>query len=297
MGLTHFVQDKTVSDLMAPFRQQVQMPHGLKVGTDSRHLAMVGTAFDYLLRIDLGRRFPGAVESTWIAERALVNPLEMHLACYDYEAREMLKRSREAVQHYRSLAEPNRGDVAIVATAAISLAKLDVFYREGNVDSHFSRVFSDEVAELVNLLRYVPFDVLTKDADQGLWLNPSFDQVAECIDGADADIIIGTRLIDIKTTLKSVADPSWSDQLLGYFLLIREMRRRGESLPDITSVGFYFSRHAQLWETPTSVWLNNPRFEELERSFWSRVVGAGRWRDWLAQAEEDDDDDDDDLWQ
>ncbi len=66
-------------------------------------------------------------------------------------------------------------------------------------------------------------------------LNPTFEGSAD-VGGADADLILGRTLIEIKTTKKAEIRPDWMRQLLAYALLDYSNQY------DIGSVGFYFPR-------------------------------------------------------
>lgn len=72
-------------------------------------------------------------------------------------------------------------------------------------------------------------------------LNPTFDGSVD-VDGADADLIVGRCLWDVKTTVKTI-ERRWLYQLLGYVLLDYSDRHR------IREVGFYLTRRSvfQKW--------------------------------------------------
>lgn len=67
-------------------------------------------------------------------------------------------------------------------------------------------------------------------------LNPNFG-ASPFLGGADADLILGKRLIDIKTVKKAEASRQYLWQLAGYVLSDLE------NLYEIEEVGFYFARH------------------------------------------------------
>lgn len=74
-------------------------------------------------------------------------------------------------------------------------------------------------------------------------LNPVFAQSA-AVGGADADMIAGTTLLEIKTTINPRIESAWIRQLLGYLLLDTE----GEFA--VASLGLYLARQGRLIEWP-----------------------------------------------
>ena len=70
-------------------------------------------------------------------------------------------------------------------------------------------------------------------------LNPTFDGSVD-VGGADADLIVGGTLIDIKTTKNPMIDTNWLWQALGYVLLDYSNHHR------ISGVGLYMARQGTL---------------------------------------------------
>ncbi|MEW6106047.1 MAG: hypothetical protein AB1563_06755 [Bacillota bacterium] len=73
MSLTRFIALPDVAARIRPLRPQLsrKITEPLRVKPRSSHYALVGTAFDYLLRFELQRRAPHAVAERWVAESAL----------------------------------------------------------------------------------------------------------------------------------------------------------------------------------------------------------------------------------
>ncbi len=92
---------------------------------------------------------------------------------------------------------------------------------------------------------------------------------------ADADLIVGDCLVEIKTTEKSKIEADWLDQLLCYFLLARHQRRASEEIPEIRSLGIYFARHGFFWKRYVRTWTDRPQFLEFEQWFLNQI-GSGR---------------------
>ena len=97
-----------------------------------------------------------------------------------------------------------------------------------------------EVMELTRLAR----EALKVDEGEAIWMGPTFDGSAY-VGGADADVIMGGRLCDIKTTTDPRRGlPDTIRQLIGYTLL------DWHDNYGIRSVEVYFSRQGERvsWE-------------------------------------------------
>ena len=119
------------------------------------------------------------------------------------------------------------------------------------------------------MLEIVPWDFLVDG--ETLLLNPTFGESSAMVGGADADLIAGDLLIDIKTTTKKAMNPTELDQLFGYFLLARNERKTDPDFPDIRRVGLYFSRHGHLCTWNVSQWTGHPEFLSIEDWFFTHA--------------------------
>jgi hypothetical protein len=102
---------------------------------------------------------------------------------------------------------------------------------------------------LLELLSIVPFDELVSDGRT--LLNPTFGAASRLVGGADADLICGDMLVDLKTVKTGSVQLYYCDQLLGYFILARYARRLDKSFPFINRLALYFARHGYLWTWST----------------------------------------------
>lgn len=258
----------------------------LLVPSASDNPQLAGTAFDYLLRFELERRAPHAVAGEWIAEhvpRLIWGPgrLPGEWVGRNYSAGEdaseflppkvvsarvaaVCREARQAFGEYLQESAPSDATCRTMAAWAVRLAKLDGVYRRDEFDPTYDEAPSQLTDELVALLRVVPFRLLTHP--ESLRLNPDFGEASRAVGGADADLIAGDLLVDVKTTKSAAVTGEALDQLFGYFLLAR---RAG--LPPIRRIGVYFSRFAQLRTGQTSFWTGHPLFTEVERWFFERA--------------------------
>lgn len=237
------------------------------------HYTLVGTAFDYIMRWRLERDNPDRVHSDkWIAERGLfivgmdcmmhgggddeqiawlepyqddmlytndglARQVEKYKPVFD-KYRELLRRARRLHSRYLK----RRVEVGELLEPALSMAVLDYVYRTGGVDALFR--FRPDPADTYDLERL--HDIMSPDLPDGaLYLNPEFGEWSRNVYGADADIICGDTIIDIKTTKFGSFKREYYDQLVGYMLL-----NALNGGPDIEWLAVYFSRHGDTVRVP-----------------------------------------------
>ncbi len=296
MSLTSFIKKNDVKAKLKPLRPQLsrKIAAPLKVEPKSKRFGMVGTAFDYLLRFELQRRAPHTVTKLWVAEHVpdliwkgtetngggllLLDGLEIgdNLLRYNRAAIKIADRAREivevakaAVAAYRNFRTPNRSQQAELAAHAIRLAKLDVVFRAHKFDLTFEKAEPEDVEDLLTLLEIAPFDKLIHN--KNVFLNPTFGETSKLVGGADADLITGDILVDLKTITKSEMGADDLDQLFGYYLLACRERQTDPTFPEIKRLAFYFSRHGYLWIENAKTWTDHPQFAEVEKWFFQRA--------------------------
>jgi len=296
VSLKRFIAMPDVKAKLKALRPQmprrVNVP--LKVAPRTARFALVGTAFDYLLRFEIQRRAPHASVSRLIAESApdVVwkevgpgaawiqvpgaeddDPLDPGKTARELavQLRKIIEDARRAVAAYVQLPAPTRIEQEEIAAKAICLAKLDELYRSQRLVSGYGESSAEDVEDLLALLGVVPFDALLHSP---LVLNPSFGESSRLLAGADADMIDGDLLLDFKTTKEAEIKAEALDQLLEYFLLACRERRTNPSFPAVNRVGLYFSRHGHLWTIPTTVWTDQSLFPDLDTWFFARAAEA-----------------------
>jgi hypothetical protein len=304
---------------MAEFRPKLPRVIGaeLLVPSKSDRYTLIGSAFDYLLRFEIGRRSRNVIEKRWIASivaagmrvplydsmmddfktycesRADFHPdalrdqsefialaesaagsagfqLTDPYQIYAHRAiRTVVEEARADVTEYRTMSRPSRGEQKQVAFQAIRLAKLDSVLRAGRLDPTFEKAERYDIDELVELLDIVPWTEILQEGS--VLLNPTLGTSTLGI-GADADLIVGACLIDIKTSERTSMDAEWLDQLLCYLLLARYDHRMAQTLPIIESLGIYFARHGCLWRQNARLWTERPQFLEIEEWFLQQLM-------------------------
>jgi hypothetical protein len=272
----------------------------VRVPARTKHFALVGTAFDYLLRFELRRRAPHAVTYPWVAEyaprmffqefalpevkvvRGIIPPSGVEavrmLAAGDSRdqvevaktlserARDIVERAKVAANAFALNPFPTVVDFEYSARQALQLAALDEVFRSGRMHvGVFDKPDSDDVDDLLSLLDIVPFEKLVHP--KTMHLNPHFAEASDFVGGADADLIVGDLLVDVKTTKRDAMESYQLDALLGYLLLARKQNTLDRNWPCVVRLGFYFSRHGHLWAWPATMWTDHPEFPEVERWF------------------------------
>ena len=178
---------------------------------------------------------------------------------------DVLNAARAAVDAYVQMATPTIADQRVIAAHAIRLANLDSVYRRIRLEPDFEKAAPEDVQDLVDLLAIVPFSNLMND--RVLLLNPAFGDASRAVGGADADLIVGDMLIDIKTTKKDAIKREYLNQILGYFMLAHMERSSDPTIPVINRIGLYYSRYGHLHSFEASSWTDHPAFPETERWF------------------------------
>lgn len=187
---------------------------------------------------------------------------------------DVLNAAQAAVDTYVRLATPTTADQRVIAAHAIRLANMDSVYRRMRLEPDFEKVVPEDVQDLVELLAIAPFSDLIND--RVLLLNPSFGDASRAVGGADADLIVGGMLVDIKTTKNSAIKREHLNQLLGYFLLARQHRTVNPTFPAINRIGLYYSRYGHLHSFEASSWTDHPAFSETERWFFAKIESRNR---------------------
>jgi len=164
-----------------------------------------------------------------------------------------------------------------MARHALRLARLDPYVRSGHVETDPEKVEPLDLADLLELLRLVPWKDLGSDTT--IWLNPAFGLHSSRVGGADCDLISGDRLIDLKATVRPSTTTDLR-QVLGYLLLARAARATDASFPAIHRFGVYYARHRELVLVPVAQ-LRGPRsLEAVQERFFRRAEalsgGQGR---------------------
>lgn len=244
MSLLSFIQQK---DVRERFNQAFPKPklaknQPLLAPPRAKNPALVGTAFDYLLRFQIKALNPHAIESEWIAQNTLYL-LKTNAMTRLYEQAYLI--FTEAKERYANFLETQQlTDTLIVS--ALRLAQLDAIYRSKKINPNLNQIEDEDIADIKALLALVNPQEFTSSGT--VLLNPTFDAGSVAVGGADADLIIDDVLIDIKTVKDFSLDRRDFNQVIGYYVLSQiagiDDAPTGH---EIKQLGIYFSRYAYLF--------------------------------------------------
>jgi hypothetical protein len=266
MSLTQFIKEPGVRSALkgACARPRVALVGKMVAPPRTTRYALVGTAFDYLFRWTVERANPGCTEtSTWIAEA---------VAEYLPSRSRLGRTARRVVQKARAREEVYVAGGSLIddlLADSLRLARLDAVYRSGRVcvtPEELDLQDPLDVADLAALTSAIPLELFR--ARRRCRLNPTFGVASAMVGGADADLRIDDRLIDVKATKYLELKEEYVHQLLGYAVLERldPGWRRWAGKP-IAFVEVYFARHGALVSLPLESLVAPGALDSLGRKF------------------------------
>lgn len=232
----------------------------LQAKPETQNYALVGTAFDYLLRFYLACLNPNRLERRrWVAESAIRYCVEEEVLS---RASEILQEARGTYREYLEKGQVNRD----LMGCCLLLAQMDGIFRSGgDIPPDLGFFNPKDVDDLEHLISIV--DPVNLRAERHCVLNPAFGRASKLVGGADADIIVDGTLIEIKTVQQLLIRPKYIHQLIGYYLL--SLIGGIDSAPDLTleRVGIYFSRYGYLFTAPIHSIVDEDELPELRDWF------------------------------
>jgi len=208
--------------------------------------AFEGTCFDYCLRFILAKEFYEKITVhnalRWIATSGL-------LTLPEKEKIKWLPYVVKAKQVITDFIEGREDDLLKITTISQYLSNLDNFFRSGRYNPNFKH--NDAINRmLIELIERIPLSQFMEQNPKEIHLNPVLSIPTL---NADADIILGNTLIDIKTVKDNTFSQSHLYQLGAYYALITKTKNI-----KIDNIGIYFSRHGQLMIYPTHEIFQSP---------------------------------------
>ncbi|WP_287787373.1 hypothetical protein [Acidiphilium sp.] len=210
------------------------------------HGAIIGTAFDYLLRFKIEKINPGVVhQKEWISEgyyekyRAYEEVKEAfpeELVNHILLVKKIIIKARNNQKKYIS------GKISLcnLCNDALALASIDTVYRTGMFQDRVGEVNEEHIDELKQMVELV--DDKKFIVKNTAILNPTFEEASRLVGGADADLILDNTLLDIKTSKNLATKRSMFDQIIGYFILSKI-----QGVYNIDNLGIYFARFNEIW--------------------------------------------------
>lgn len=267
MSLTSRLKDPKVRRAIDPLVPKTvgRLDVATLVPPHSKRYGLIGTAFDYALRFEIRRQADTVDARSWVAETAahLLSPttqeglpphVALELGDTAMEALETVDAARDFVDNrYVDLTNPSASDLEQLAEHAVLLARLDEVYRSGQMANHEGPVPEEDITEITGLLEHASVDEILELSDGSIRLNPTFGEFSMGVGGADADIILGSTLLEIKTTKNPSVGKRELRQLIGYKLLSDEHAENSGNGQRITRIGIYFARQGHLWEQAVEI--------------------------------------------
>jgi hypothetical protein len=176
----------------------------------------------------------------------------------------IVQAARSTVAAYIDPTSTSRPLPSELADHALQLACLDTYIRAGRVERDPDAIALPNIADLVALFVEVPWEML--GSPELLWLNPSFGNVSRRVGGADADLISGNRLFDLKVKQQPTPRDDLR-QLLAYAILARAARAADPTFPEIGMIGVYYARHVVFLGQSLSDFTSLRHFSEVEERF------------------------------
>ncbi|RYY96956.1 MAG: hypothetical protein EOO11_12190 [Chitinophagaceae bacterium] len=257
MSLTKFLQDPDFGpklDCLLRFPKVPPFGEHPVVPSSSPNTSLIGTAFDYLLRFALQRRFPLAVAREWVAETGLrtFSARIQRKPTQLLAARKTIDTATRAI-HQAKLAHADylkHGELSNdLLQAVLRLAQVDLLSRSGILPKWFGVVNLHDMKELRRLMDVVPWNNITPQ--HRCILNPTFGHASALVGGADADILIDDSLIEIKTTKNGAFSREHVRQLAGYYVLHLVGGIDGApAVEAIEYLGVYSARYGRIIRVP-----------------------------------------------
>lgn len=238
----------------------------------TKNYSLVGTAFDYLVRSELKRLHPEAIENGFIAENSIAlvdrdvmlsgNFQAHNVRIGEKELQTMINASvRFKAERAAFMVNGIMTDDFIEAT--IRYARMDVVFRAGMYDDVEKEVDQSDIEDMRMLYDLIPLEL--KRPDNAILLDPTFGEASKRVGGADVDLIIGDTMIDIKTTKEMKLDGYIWSQIVGYLVLADETIGVEKNLPYIENIGLYFSRYGYLWKIEANYVRKNTHYGEVRK--------------------------------
>jgi len=267
MSLTDFMRNKKLN---LKFKEIFKCPDfnqevPILAKPKTNNYALIGTAFDYLLRFYISRN-SNIENKGWVCEDI------KYLVKFDADLKETTKKIiNNAKNEYKKYLDTGLISNNII-NSVINLAKLDGIIRSGGVLPNSIDINQDDLEDLKKLYSIIPCDFFM--TNEKCILNPSFGTASLMVGGADADLIIGDTLIDIKTTINLKFTRSYFLQLIGYYILndlgdINEVKKKVK----INKLGIYYSRYGFLFIFNVSDIVSKKDFDKFKDMFIDVVQG------------------------
>lgn len=288
MSLTSIIKGKQFQELRDKFKEDFPRPNfDNKSEIISQPLtsnnAIVGQAFDYLLRFNLEYKYREKVisDGSWVADTSY---RKIYRYAIKSDAPEIYVGSK------RDIPKDRKGFIKMVESeylnakrdyesylkdgkltdellkSCLFLARLDLAARVKIIDGNLGNENDLDIMDLTKL--YYNIDPEHFHVEKYCYINPTFGDGSRLVGGADADLIIDGTLIDLKVTKHLKLEREYLNQTLGYYILsLIGGINQDPLIRPIQNIGIYFARHCQLWKSPLTNFANEKTFDDFKDWF------------------------------
>ena len=258
MSLTRIIKEKDVSEKLRETIRDLKMEKKPDAEAPSGKNDLVGIAFDYFLRFYAQRLNHKYFEKELIARKALpiVGPCDIETFDLDgepvYEKNENTDYALETLKDLDAFRKKYLKNGQISDNFLICILKvsqLDLIYRSGIFLGYFKKIEDYQVADLRKIVMNIKETYFM--GKQYVIGNPSFGKASRLVGGADGDLIIDRKMVEVKTVKSTAKWKEYLSQLLAYYALLENGGVDGISFSvEIDTLSIYFSRHAEMVDFP-----------------------------------------------
>lgn len=266
MSLTSIVKsDKELREKFKSLfiRPKLEKGQELLFEPQTKNSSIVGIAFDYLFRFHLERLHVNCESAEWIASKAIETG-RIHPDKFD-EATRIVFQAKEMHSEFLNTGVMTNDFVRQV----LSMSYIDPVFRSGFGYEYIGRDIDDnDVEDVVSMLNHVNFESFQNQ--KFCSINPTFGEPSRWVGGADADIILGSTLIDLKTTKKCSFTLDHFCQLLGYYMLHRADCFVSDKNIQLDSLAIYYARFGYFFKFKVTDLIEDDELQSFSAWFLSR---------------------------
>jgi hypothetical protein len=277
MSLLSFIQQP---DVRAKFKAEFPKPKfiakkQLQAPPETKNYQLVGTAFHYLLEFYVQYLNPQAKVRDGVDEDE--KELLKKAAACPYPDNEVFKILANAKSHLSVFLKTGQFTEELFQSAML-LGKMDYVRRGGSIGDILQGLYDinkQDIQDLKNLIAIVDPNQFKSTAQ--VFINPVFGIASASVGGADADLIIGDLLIEIKVTKEFEFKREYFNQSIGYYILsvLNQKYEQGHyDSYDIKRIGVYFARHGYLHVMNVDDIVNPAQFPAFLEWLESRARGG-----------------------
>lgn len=267
MSLTSFLKD--ADEVRIVLDQTFEKP---EIGIAKERLAepqttnyaLIGTAFDYVLRFWLEREYNQVESKPWVAHQGLDLAQLMEMDTTTKDGRDFTEVIASIEQRHHEYLETGEMTDELLAST-LDLGRFDWIYRSGRPPENLGEALEGDIEDLRRL-----YDIIPQDKFRGanhVLLNPTFGSASRLVSGADADIVLDEMLVDIKTVKNLTLKPDYWRQLVGYVVLADLAGDELDEMPRFSEVGIYYARHGTLWRSSATDIYEHEKYEQFKEWF------------------------------